>query len=356
MRIPAFLTTATRKLGDIVARARGKAATTTGMGQIEVPPPPGAVNPSEEFPETGNRHEPSETQFPDQHAEQTETQYAEPAGTAPVGTDEDEPEGPTAPPPEAEELRERKPIPSALLQKLTVKPTRKTLIIAAGAMLAIAAIIISLTMLPGEDDATGEDPIFISLPTPEPTATPETTSAAEPAGPQPEITIAPPPTPRPTLPPPPTLTPTPLPPTPTLPPLPTYAPPTATPEPTPTPRNMTQYDHPPHVVCVKYTLDDRPQKGVTVRLVKQENQRLMLGRAEITDQDGVACLQTPMRTLDETAVPAVAGWNWETVDGAVVLTGNQNVRQYLEVKRCTGSQGHLPVIRASGELKCPYKK
>ena len=88
----------------------------------------------------------------------------------------------------------------------------------------------------------------------------------------------------------------------------------------------------------------------------QENQRLMLGRAGITDQDGVACLQRPMHTLDETVVPVVAGWTWDPVDGAVVLTGNQNVRQYLEVKRCTGAQGHLPVIRASGERKCPYKR
>ena len=332
MRIPAVLTLIPRKISASVPRLRSRGTEApTGMGQIEAPPAPDLEHRSAEFaePETplNTTSEPNADQIAEQADNGPEQQfpYHEAAGPTPPG------------------------------RRI---PSRKVLVSVSSSIISavIVAAAIGMWLLSGDEATPDEAPISINLPTPEPTAPPAPTATPEAVETPRAITVAPSPTLRPTLPPPPTLTPTPLPPTPTRPPVPTYAPPTATPEPTPTPRNLRHTDHPPHVVCVKYTLDDRPQRGVTIRLVNHQNRHVMLGRAETTDEDGVACLQTPRRSLDENAVPVVAGWAWEPADGSVILTGNQSVRRYLEVKRCTGAPGHLPVIRASGEFKCPYKQ
>ena len=229
---------------------------------------------------------------------------------------------------------------------------RKLGIIAAIAVLLLAGAAGGAILLTRQGDEPQDlPPISVQLQAP--TDTPEPTMTPEPTATLPPPTLTP--TPEPTLPPPPTFTPTPVPPTPTPPPTPTYAPPTATPEPTPTPRNVELLGHPPHVVCVKYTLDDRPQRNTTIRLVDTANRSLMLARAVLSDVDGIACLNVPPRTLPVTAIPVVSGWTWESVDGMAELSVNRNVRTLLEVKRCTGSAGHLPVIRASGKLKCPFK-
>ena len=230
---------------------------------------------------------------------------------------------------------------------------------AAAVIIVILVVVMAIIILPDDDkkEQPALAPITISLPVE--MTTPTTLPTIEPNQELAPITIAPPPAPTPTLAPPPTLTPTPLPPTPTLPrqpTQPTYTPPTATPPPPPTPRNLVKIGNPPHVVCVKYTLNDLPQADVSVRIVDQRNQSIMLARAVVTDKKGTACLQVPITTLGNIAVPVVSGWNWERVDGEAVLRGDTNVMTALEVKRCTGSQGHLPVIRASGELKCPYKR
>ena len=345
MKLPTVITTIPSRmmaaLQGIIKRFRGRnLITPAGMGQIEVPPPVELLHPSEEF---------------------------NTAETAPDNTLVESDSTPTETFPYEEHTKETpkwKAVADKLLDTAHAMPyigklSNRNLAIAGGsAALTLLILVIGIPMMLMNNDEDEQvqqmEPITISLP--EAPLTPTQLPTIEPTTSIPTSTIPPPPTRLPTLQPPPTITPTPLPPTPTLPPAPTYVPPTPTPEPTPTPRNLEQVGNPPHVVCIKYTLNDLPQADVSVRIVQQGNQNLMLARAAVTDKNGTACLQAPVRTLEDIAVPVVSGWTWEPVDGEVVLRGNVNVMAALEVKRCTGSQGHLPVIRASGELKCPYKK
>ena len=344
MQIPAVITALPSRimstLQGILASLQGilkrfraqKTIAPAGMGQIEVPPPASMVHPSEEFAsaETEFQHTPDEYDTTADEVQQTPTTKST-----------------------AEKLLDR-----AHAMPIIGQLSNQNLIITgAGTAIAVLILVVGIPLLLDDDDEEPVQqiaPITINLPDTPPTPTQLPT--LEPATTIPTRPLPSPPTPQPTLQPPPTLTPTPGPPTSTPPPTPTYVPPTATREPTPTPRDLEHIGTPPNVVCVKYTLNDLPQADISVRLVKQDNQNLMLARAVVTDKDGIGCFQAPVKTLDDVAVPVVSGWTWEPVDGEVVLKGAANVMATLEVKRCTGSQGHLPVIRASGELKCPYKK
>ena len=349
---------------DIVARAgtiikkplgrfRRQPVAPTGMSQIEVPPNPELL--SEEYPQQDADAAPFDTPDTDPDTSPDTSPDTDP------DTDPSNEETWTEPP---DRSTRKLPIPVQLPPFVTNLGTKKLLIGGAAAAVVIVAAAVLLTMTGGADapaTPVAPAPLMVGLPEPTPTVE-EPTSETEPPPMLQDLPTMPdnetrvPPTLRPTVPPPPTLTPTPLPPTPTARPPPTYAPPTATPEQTPTPRNRGITGYPPHVVCITYTLDDRPQQGVTIRLVKQANQNLMVGEAAITNREGNVCLQTEMRNMPDTVVPIVSGWTWEQVDGWIHLPANQNTRQTLNVMRCTGSAGHLPVVRASGELKCPFKQ